>query len=123
MSIPSKKLGSPSAESEVFQGQFETLSEHIQSKLKTICEELLSKNLIDDSEHRELIDDGKYPKDERAKRLLRTVERRIKDDHNRFGVFLKVLKVMELSDLASQLKSNLEDYKSKYKLLVDNHLF
>jgi len=121
VSPSSQERESPSAESEVFQEQFEILFEGIQSKLRRACEEFLSKDFIDDSLCGELVDDS-HPRNERAKRLLCTVERRIREDSNHFDVFLEILKILELSDLASQLNSNLKEYVSKYKLLVDNHL-
>ena len=118
-----RELESPSAESEVFLGQFETILESVQLKLVRTCEELFTAGLIDNSECEQLVDDRRYGTDERANQLLRIVEWRIREDGTRFYLFLEVLTVLELSDLASQLKRILDDYQRKYKLLVDHHLF
>ena len=112
---------SPSAESEVFRGQRGDFFKLMQSKLEEVSRELYSVSLIDRLQYDQLIDHRQFQSDKKAEELLRFVEQRIKKDSTQFSDFLKSLKKVGLSGMATQLNSKLEDYKCKYKLLVDYH--
>ena len=111
-----------SPEREVFHGKFDDILDSVKFKLVRTCEILFSADIIHFSYCQQLID-SRNCRNTRANRLLCIVEWKIKENSKHFNVFLEVLTVLELSDLASQLKRNLYDYKRKYKLLVDQHLF